>query len=407
MKAIQFNPAIPRYILGRAAARVYPSILWSGLSCTQYVEAAEPALPGDDWAKIQTRYGGICGTDLSTLRLHTSLYLTPFCSFPSVYGHEGVGTIFEVGPGIRDFRSGDRVVLEPTLWCKPRGMESTCRYCQRGAINLCEHTSEGKLRAGLGIGGCRDTGGTWSPRFVAHASQLHRIPDRVSDKNALMVEPFATALHAVLRNFPADDETVIVLGAGTIGLCVVAALRALRSQARLVVLARHRFQADAAEKLGASSVITGGQSQSFQEVAKFVGARILHPMMGKPIMVGGVDRIFECVGSQSSIAEAVAMARAGGLLILVGVPSTVQLDWSPILFKQLTISASYSYDHAEEWDGKRQGTFEIALNLMNEGKVDLEWMITHVFRLEEYKAAFEMLTRRGQHETIKAIFAFE
>ena len=407
MKAIQFNPAVPRYIFGRAFGGAFPSVLWSGLSCTQYADVPEPALPGGDWTKIKTRYGGICGTDLSTLRLHTSLYLTPFCSFPSVYGHEGVGTIFEMGPEVRNFQTGDRVVLEPTLWCTPRGIESPCRYCREGTINLCEHTTEGKLPAGLGIGACRDTGGTWGPKFVAHESQLQRIPDRVSDKNALMVEPFATALHAVIRNFPEDDETVIVQGAGTIGLCVVAALRALKSQAHLLVLARHSFQAKAAERLGASAVITGGQSRVFQEVAKSVGTKILHPMMGKPTMVGGVDRIFECVGSGSSIAGAVAMARAGGRVVLVGVPSTVELDWSPILFKQLMINASYSYDHAEQLDGKKRSTFEIALDLMAEGKVDLEWMVTHVFRLEEYKAAFEMSTRRSCHETIKAAFGFD
>ena len=118
MKAIQFNPVIPRYILGRTLGNRFPSILWSGLSCTQYVDFTEPSLPGDDWVKVKTRLGGICGTDLSTIRLHTSFSLTPFCSFLAIIGHEGIGTIGELGRTVRDFNVGERVVIEPTLWIR-------------------------------------------------------------------------------------------------------------------------------------------------------------------------------------------------------------------------------------------------------------------------------------------------
>jgi threonine dehydrogenase-like Zn-dependent dehydrogenase len=124
-------------------------------------------------------------------------------------------------------------------------------------------------------------------------------------------------------------------------------------------------------------------------------------------MVGGADRVFECVGSESSIGNALAMTRSGGRVVLVGMPSTLRLDWTPISVKELTVNASWGYHHAEEFDGKMQSTFEIALNLMNQGKVNLEWMITHVFRLEEYKHAFEILSRRSNHQVIKAAFGFD
>ena len=407
MKAIQFNPAITRYAIGRTIGHALPGILWSGLSCTQYIDVPEPSLPGDDWVKIKTRFGGICGTDLSMIRLHTSLSLTPFCSFPNILGHEGVGNISELGPAVHDFQLGERVVVEPILWCTPRGVADLCPFCQRGEINLCEHTTDGKISPGGSIGFCRDTGGTWSQGFVAHTNQLYRIPDGISDKNALMVEPFSTGLHAVLHNFPTNDETVIILGAGTIGLCVIAALRVLGSKARLLVLARHDFQAKAAEKLGASSVILGGELHAFHEVAKSVGAIIKKPMMVKSVMVGGADQVFECVGSESSIGNALAMTRSGGRVVLIGMPSTLRLDWTPISVKELTVNASWGYHHAEKFDGKMQSTFEIALNLMNQGKVDLEWMITNVFRLEEYKSAFEILSHRNNHQVIKAAFGFD
>ncbi len=108
-----------------------------------------------------------------------------------------------------------------------------------GEVTRCEHLTQGKLAPGLMIGTCRDTGGSWSPYYLAHVSQLYRAPDEISDENALMVEPFAVGLHAALQNFPADHERVMILGVGTIGLTTLAALRALGSQAEIIVLARY------------------------------------------------------------------------------------------------------------------------------------------------------------------------
>jgi L-iditol 2-dehydrogenase len=398
MKAIEFNPAVLRYAIGRTVGHTVPGVLWSGLSCTRYVDVPERSLPDGDWVRIKTRYGGICGTDLSTIRLHASMSLTAFCSFPNILGHEGVGRISAPGKSVLDFQVGERVVVEPLLWCTPRGIAEPCEFCQRGEVSLCQHATDGKLSAGMSIGFCRDTGGSWSEGFVAHRSQLYRIPDGISDKNALMVEPFSTGLHAVLQNMPDDDETVVILGAGTVGLCVIAALK---------VLARHGFQAKAALALGASAAIMGGEADTFRQVAESVGARIKQPMMGKPVMVGGVGRVFECVGSESSIGSALAMSRAGGRVVLVGMPSTLRLDWTAVSIKELSINASWAYHHAEMLREKRQSTFQIALDLMSQGRVNLEHLITHVFRLEEYKRAFEILTRRGSHQVIKAAFEFD
>jgi len=221
-----------------------------------------------------------------------------------------------------------------------------------------------------------------------------------------MVEPFSTGLHSVLNHFPAHDDTVIIIGAGTIGLCVLAALRSLGSKADVLVLARHDFQARAVEKLGAASVITGGEYHTFNEVAHYLGAQIKKPMMGKPVMVGGAQHVFECIGSKSSISNALAMTRAGGKVVLVGMPSIIQLDWTPISVKELTVSSSWAYHHAEQIDGKKQTTFEIALDLLENGKVDLSWMLTDIYPLEKYKNAFAALSHRGKNQVIKAAFVF-
>ena len=226
MKAIRFNATIPRYAAGLALGKVSAAQLWSGRSCTFVEDVPVPILPGPDWVRIKTRLGGICGSDLSVIRLNTSPYYSAFTSFPYTFGHENVGTIAEMGPAVTGWQPGERVVVEPLLWCTPRGFEEQCEFCRRGEINRCLRTNDGALAAGLFIGACRDTGGSWSPYFVAHQSQLYRLPEHLSDENALLVEPFAVGLHPALQHMPADDETVLILGAGTIGLSMLAALRA-------------------------------------------------------------------------------------------------------------------------------------------------------------------------------------
>ena len=303
MKAIRFNATIPRYAAGLALGRVSAAQLWSGRSCTIVEDVPIPLLPGPDWVRIKTRLGGICGSDLSVIRLNTSPYYSAFTSFPYTFGHENVGMIAEMGPAVTGWQPGERVVVEPLLWCTPRGFDELCEFCSRGEINRCQRTNDGALAPGLFIGACRDTGGSWSPYFVAHQTQLHRVPEHLSDENALLVEPFAGGLHPALQYLPADDETVLILGAGTIGLSVLAALRALGSQAHILVAARYPFQAEAAKRLGASDVLRG---DLYAEIARRTGGAVLKPIIGKQVVTGGVDRTFECVGSDSALDDALA-----------------------------------------------------------------------------------------------------
>src|SRR5581483_5303717 len=304
MKAIQFNATIPRYVVGLAGQKFSPSILWNGMSCTALVDTPEPQLPNDEWVKIKTRYGGICGTDTGTIYLHTSPYLEPLGSFPFTFGHENVGHIAQVGTRAGDWNISERVLVEPLLWCKPRGFQDLCRFCARGEINLCERLNQGTVSVGVMTGFCRDTGGSWSEYYLAHSSQLYRVPDNVSDENALLVEPFSVGLHAALQFPPHDDDTVLIMGAGIIGLLTLAALRATGSNATIWVVARYPFQADAARKLGATDIISS-KSDFYAEIAKRTGGEILKPVIGKRMMNGGgVDVTYECVGSDDTLDDA-------------------------------------------------------------------------------------------------------
>ena len=144
MEALQFDVSVPRYIAGKVLGAVYEPLFWSGLSCLRYGQIDEPSLPGPDWVKIHTRYGGICGTDWGLVHLHNSLYLAPFGSERFVLGHENLGTIAEVGPEVEGWSVGERVIADLVLPCAPRGFVEPCPACQRAILAPTRHASVDK-----------------------------------------------------------------------------------------------------------------------------------------------------------------------------------------------------------------------------------------------------------------------
>ncbi len=408
MKAVRFVESIPRYLISKAIGTLYRPIFWSRFSCLEYREVPEPPLPNENWAKVKVRYGGICGSDMGTIFLHTSPLLSAFTSFPFTLGHENVGTIAELGSGVEGFDVGERAVVNPVLSCKVRGFSDPCPACQRGDTNLCQRFTEGDIAPGLLLGSCRDTGGSWSPFFVAHRSQLFKVPPSVDDENGVMVEPFSVALHAVMRNYPSDEDTVLVMGAGVIGICVVAALRALESQARVIVLAKYPFQAEAARRYGADQVIRLKRgSGHYEELAEALGATLHKPLLGKQAVVSGADLVFDCVGSSGSIDDALRFTRSGGRMVLVGLAALPKgIDWTPVWLNEIEVKGSYAYG-TELYQGKRMHTFQVALDLMAKGKVDLAPLVTHKFKLEDYRQALAAVANKGRTKVIKAVFAFE
>jgi threonine dehydrogenase-like Zn-dependent dehydrogenase len=407
MHAIQYRFSYLRYALGVSLGRLFPSISWSGLTTTVSRNVTPPDLPGPDWVRIRTRLGGICGTDLGAVYLHTSPYYSPLNSQHFTFGHENVGSIDKVGKHVREWETGERVVIEPTLWCAARGFseEQWCEFCAIGEINRCLRYAEGDLAPGIITGTNGDTGGTWSESFVAHRSQLYKVPDGMSDENVLMSEPFACAVHAVLTDMPSDDETILIVGAGTIGLVTLAALRALGSKARILISARYEFQREAARKLGADEILSG--SDLYLDVAELTDAALYKPPIGKRVVVGGADRVYECVGSDSTIDDSLRLTRNGGTVIIVGVPGVAKnVDWTAIYAQELRVIAADRYSHADTYLGKQVRTFDVALDLLASGKVDIGWMLSRRYPLAEYKRAFSELADKSKHPIIKAAFAF-
>src|SRR6202011_4009518 len=131
---------------------------------------------------------------------------------------------------------------------------------------------------------CASTGGGWGEVLVAHESQLHAVPDALPDEAAVLIEPFACCIHAALRGAAGPDDVVVVLGAGTIGLLTVAAVRLFTPPKRLIAVAKHPTQRELAQKLGADQVIN--PADVYQRIRFATGARRLDGI-DRPLLLGG------------------------------------------------------------------------------------------------------------------------
>lgn len=409
MQALQFVESKPRYAATKAAGMLSNTAFWSRAACLQLNDVRPPALPGSDWLRIDTRYGGICGTDIGTILLQSSLALEPYTSMPFTLGHENTGRISRKNDDGHGFEPGQRVVVNPLLACAQRGFaDDPCPMCASGRPNLCARFQDGDLSAGMLIGFCRDTGGSWGPEFVAHRTQVIPLPDEISDEAAVIAEPFAIALNAVLRNPPEDDETVLVMGAGVMGLVTLAAIRATGSTCRVLMTARHPFQIEMAQRLGADEVIKPKRGVGFfRQIAERTDAEVLKPILGKHVVKGGVDRVYECVGSDSTLDDALRLTRAGGMLVLVGIPKMPSnVDWTPIWFHEIDVHGSFGYA-VHEFEGKDRNTMQLAVDLLAGGWADLAPLVTHRFRIDQYANALTTATSRGRNNVIRSVFEFD
>ncbi len=407
MQALTFHPTVPRYLVTRAAGAMWEAAYWSVLSPLRLSELPDPPLPGPDWVRVRVRMGGICGSDLHLVTLQASPSTSAFASFPFVPGHENVGAVAEVGPQVHDLEVGQRVVVEPVLPCRARGFVHPCEPCSRGEYNLCVRTTEGHLSPGLMVGACRDTGGSWGETFVAHRSQVLPLPGAVTDENALLSEPAACALHALLRHPPEDGDTVLVVGGGVIGQATVACLRAMGSAARVVALVKYPFQADRARRLGADhTVLLAGRDGHYGPLAELLGARLRKPILGKPAVVGGARLVVDCVGSGRSLDDSFRLAGPRATVVVLGLASLPRgVDWTPVWLKELRVVGSYAYAVAQ-WGGQPVRTLELVLRWMEQGRLELSELVTHRFPLRQYPDALRAALGKSHARAFKVAFQF-
>lgn len=309
-----------------------------------------PALGAED-VLVDVHAVTLCGSDLHIFRgLH------PAAQPPVAVGHEIAGVVAEVGPGVDRVRPGDRVTVEPVIAC------GNCHYCARGQYHLCVDISFQYRRGQGGL----------TTQFVANQRWVHRLPASLSPAAGALMEPLSVAVHAMRKSGLTLGESCAIFGAGAIGLMLLSLAR--HSGAKALVVDIDPFRLQAAASRGAGAVFNNREGDAVAEIIAHTGGL-------------GADRAFEAVGLNLTLEQALRCVRKGGQVVLVGLFEKPQVSLPANLFVQREISLAGSQGYC--WD------FQTSLALADPGRLELDWMVTHTFPLEQVQRAFEALADPG------------
>jgi (R,R)-butanediol dehydrogenase/meso-butanediol dehydrogenase/diacetyl reductase len=404
VKALRFNVTTLRFVLTKAIGALLGKWVYynSPLATITYVDIPEPELPTEEWVKIKTAYCGFCGSDLNLIFLHDSPTASPFTSFPCVIGHEYCGEIVALGKSVRDFKVGDLVTYATPLPCAARDISPACPSCKAGRPNNCENFAEGSLPPGMFLGICSAVNGGFAPYIVAHKSQLFKLPRGTTYESGALIEPLSVALEAVLDNIPERGDRVLIIGGGVIGNMIVKAIHALDIHCTITVIEPSPFHAAFIKKSGIDNLVTGNVYQSTVEIT---GAKSYKPLLGSEILMGGFNRIFDTVASSGTLNMSMRILAANGVLSVVGIGGDVKLDLTPLWLKHQTVKGVFAFGMTT-FKGKKRHIFDIAIELVKKKKVMLDEMVTHRFRLEDYREMIEVNMNKAKHRAVKTVISF-
>ncbi|MFC2077986.1 zinc-binding dehydrogenase [Candidatus Bipolaricaulota bacterium] len=358
------------------------AIVWDGGEWPKGLSLREiprPELrPG--WVLVRNRAVGICGSDLHYLSGRTR-HLIPDKNLPAVLGHENAGTVEAVGDGVTEIMPGDRVAAEALHGCYEIGRMTPCRPCQSGQYNLCAY------RQIVGIPLVEMLPGGYGEYSIFHATRLFKMPDAVSFEAAALIDVLAVAVHAMAVGKPIPGMDVVVLGSGVTGLDVIQCLRAW-GITRIIATAKYPFQADAARQAGASEVVLLEKGMDpVDEVLRMTDGE-------------GVDQVYEAVGGSTDVInQGIRMCRKGGNVIMLGIfDGEMPVDLQRMIYRSISLLASSSY----AFSGTSRD-YWIALGLLASEQVLHEFLVTHRFPREEWRAAIEAAMHKGDERCLRAV----
>lgn len=317
-------------------------------------EVPEPGAPGPGQALIQVRAVGICGSDLHSYedgRIGDTVVQEPL-----ILGHEFGGEVLACGADARDgqdqpLRRGQRVAVDPAQPCQ------RCELCLTGHPNLCRR---------LHFCGLWPDDGALCERMLVPAHGCFPVPDALSDADAALLEPLGVALHAVDLGHLRLARSVVVLGCGPIGLLIIR-LAQLAGADPIYACDHFPWRVQQALAWGASEAWSCEAEDSVARVQQLTGGR-------------GADLVFEAAWADESVAEAAEMARAGGRVVLVGIPAAdiLTMKHSTARRKGLTLLMARRMKH----------TYPRAIRLALGGAFELEALISRRYPLAQTAAAF-------------------
>ncbi|PSK96062.1 threonine dehydrogenase-like Zn-dependent dehydrogenase [Haloactinopolyspora alba] len=399
--SLEYRHSPARYLASRTVTATKAGSRLAGMvagnmSPLRLINLAAPVPPDEGWTRVAPRLSGICGSDLGLLMGRSSPYFSSLSSTPFVPGHEVVGETLDELP---DLPAGSRVVLDPVLSCEPRAIEA-CQWCASNRESRCDHVTTGAISPGVQTGSCAETGGGWSRQFVAHRSQLHPVPDSLDDERAVLVEPLACAVHAARRVPVPTGASVVVIGAGTVGLMTLLALREIAPTSPIHVVAKHGHQQERALALGATAVHE--PSRAARALRRSTKARMHSPEWGAEFLLGGVDVVFECTGGAAGLDTALRLTRAGGTVVVSGMPSG-NVDLAPLWFRELQLVGAYASDSGGPDEVARRSDFDEAIELA--GAAPLDGWVEPPYPLRRWREALSHAVDAGKLGSVKIAFA--
>ncbi len=299
---------------------------------------------------IKIKKTAICGTDLHIYKWDEWSQNT--IKTPMTIGHEYVGTVVEVGAGVRNVKVGERVTGEGHIAC------GHCRNCRRGKMHICENS--------IGVGVNRN--GAFAEYLCIPESNVVKLEDGISDDLAAIMDPFGNATHTAC-SFPVLGEDVLITGAGLIGtmatgICKFAGAR------HVVVTDLNDYRLDIAKRMGATVTVNASKGETVQQAMDKLGIR-------------GFDVGLEMSGSPVAFRDMIAHMYKGSNIAQLGIlPPTTTVNWDDIIFNAITIKGIYGREMWETWYKMKQ---------MILSGLDLTPVITHHFDVDDFQKGFDVM----------------
>jgi threonine dehydrogenase-like Zn-dependent dehydrogenase len=231
--------------------------------------------------------------------------------------------------------------------------------------------------------------------MIAHRSQLHPVPDDMTDERAVMLEPAAGGVHAALRGHIGPDDVVAVQGAGTMGLVTIAAIRHLCPPAHLIAAARYPVQRELAKALGADEVVDPGELP--RAVRRATGCFVIGDNLS-----GGADVVIDAIGSGTSLQQAIGITRPRGRVVLLGMPAGVSLNLTGLWHRETELVGAYTYGTETFPDGRTTTSFALAFELV--AAMRLERLVSATYPLDRWQDALAHAAEAGSRGAVKVCF---
>ncbi len=328
------------------------AIVLTGIRRMEMANVPEPTIKKDDDVLLKVEAVGVCGSDVhyyETGRIGSQLV-----EFPFIIGHECAATVKAVGSAVTRVKAGDGVVIEPAIVC------NNCDQCKQGRKNTCRN---------LKFLGCPSQAeGCLCEYIVMPEDCCFTINDKITFEQGVLCEPLAIGIYAVKQACISENTNIAILGSGPIGLSCLVSSRAEKVKT-CYVTEKIEERVEVAKKNGATWVGNPNKEDIVKEILKQAPA--------------GMDVVFECAGQQETIDQAVELLKPGGKLMLVGIPRLERISFmiDKIRRKEITIV-----------NVRRQNDCtQMAIDLIAAGKINVDFMVTHRFKLEQTQQAFDMV----------------